>query len=117
MTAYAIAHLRPTTVNEDVLRYLEAIQETMDPYGGRFLVHGAEVEVMEGSWPGTVVIIEFPDLAAIRAWYASAAYQSILELRTDNIPGDVILVDGVGRDYHPRMTAAKLRDALLSDVR
>ena len=114
MAAYALAHLRPSTVNDEVLDYIEAIQETMDPYGGRFLVHGAEVEVVEGNWPGTVVIIEFPDLTAIQDWYASAAYQKILPLRTANVPGDVIVVDGVSPDYHPRMTAAKLR--ALSDV-
>jgi uncharacterized protein (DUF1330 family) len=115
MAAYALAHLRPVSVNDEVLQYIEAIQETMDPYGGRFLVHGGEVEVEEGNWPGTVVIIEFPDLAAIRAWYASAAYQQILPLRTANVPGDVIIVDGVSPDYHPRTTAAQLR--ALSDVR
>lgn len=51
MTAYAIAHLRPETMNEDILTYIEAIQSTMDPFGGRFLVHGKEVEVMEGPFP------------------------------------------------------------------
>ena len=111
MTAYALAHLHTPTVNDDVLRYLEAVQETMDPYGGRFLVHGADVEVKEGEWPGTVVIIEFPGLAAARAWYASAAYREILPLRTDSVAGAAILVDGVGPGYHPRATAALLRAA------
>lgn len=111
MTAYALAHLRTPTINEDVLRYIETVQDTMDPYGGRFLVHGGEVEVKEGSWPGTVVIIEFPDMTAARAWYGSAAYREILPLRADNVAGDAILVEGVGADYDPRMTAAALRDA------
>lgn len=109
MTAYGLAHLRPTAVTEEVLQYIEAIQETLDPYGGCFLVHGAEVEVVEGQWPGTVVVLRFPDLAAARAWYASAAYQRILPLRTAHVPGDVILVDGVGPAYDARTTAAKLR--------
>lgn len=111
MATYALAHLRPTAVTGEVLQYIEAIQDTMDPYGGRFLVHGADVEVVEGQWPGTVVLLEFPDGNAARAWYASPAYQRILPLRTRNVPGDVILVDGVGPDYHPRATAAKLRAA------
>ncbi|MGW4943263.1 DUF1330 domain-containing protein [Actinoplanes sp. NPDC004185] len=109
MTAYAIAHLRPADVNEEILQYIETIQETMDPYGGRFLVHGAEVEVVEGQWPGTVVLLEFPDRAEARAWYDSPAYRRILPLRTGTIPGDVILVDGVGPDYDARTTAARLR--------
>ncbi|MGW0751424.1 DUF1330 domain-containing protein [Streptomyces sp. NPDC002587] len=111
MTAYAIAHIRPETVNADVLRYIEEIQPTMDPFGGRFLVHGAEVEVMEGPFPGTVVMIGFPDIEKARAWYASPAYQEILPLRTDHIAGEVILVEGVPADYDATKTAARLREA------
>jgi uncharacterized protein (DUF1330 family) len=111
MTAYALAHLRTPTAHEDVFTYIDRIQETMDPYGGRFLVHGAEVEVLEGSWPGTVVILEFPDVSAARAWYASPDYQEILPLRTRHIDGDTLIVQGVGDGYDARVTAAQLRRA------
>ena len=109
MTAYAIAHLRTPTINEEVLEYIERIQATLDPYGGRFLVHGAEVQVLEGEWPGTVVVVEFPDVAAAHAWYASPAYREILPLRTDNIEGSTLIVDGVAPDYDAGRTAARLR--------
>ena len=109
MTAYALAHLRTPQINADVLDYIERIQATMDPYGGRFLVHGAPVEVREGSWPGTVVILEFPDIGSARAWYESPAYQQILPLRTAHIDGDTIIVDGVSGDYVAAHTAAVLR--------
>ncbi|MFG2980871.1 DUF1330 domain-containing protein [Streptomyces sp. NPDC048258] len=111
MTAYAIGHIRPDTMNEDVLRYIEEIQSTMDPFGGRFLVHGKEVEVKEGPWPGTVVVIGFPDIEKARAWYDSPAYQELLPLRTDHIQGEVILVEGVPADYDASKTAAALRAA------
>ncbi|MEU3722375.1 DUF1330 domain-containing protein [Streptomyces sp. NPDC031705] len=111
MTAYAIAHLRRPTINEDVLRYIEEIQATMDPFGGRFLVHGKEVEVLEGPFPGTVVVIGFPDMERARAWYASPAYQAILPLRTRHIPGETLLVEGVPADYDARGTAGSLRGA------
>ncbi|MFJ6759661.1 MULTISPECIES: DUF1330 domain-containing protein [unclassified Streptomyces] len=111
MTAYAIAHIRPETMNEDILRYIEEIQSTMTPFGGRFLVHGAEVEVLEGPFPGTVVMLAFPDIEQARAWYASPAYQAILPLRTDHIAGEVILVEGVPAGYDATKTAARLREA------
>ncbi len=111
MPAYAIAHLRTPTINDEVLDYIERIQDTMDPFGGRFLVHGAEVQVIEGEWPGTIVIVEFPDVEAIQAWYASPAYQEILPLRTDNIEGDIVIVPGVTQPYDARHTAAMLRAA------
>ncbi|MFJ3199734.1 DUF1330 domain-containing protein [Streptomyces sp. NPDC086989] len=109
MTAYAIAHLRPGAVNEDVLRYIEEIQSTMDPFEGRFLVHGAQAEVMEGPFPGTVVVLGFPDIERARAWYASPAYQALAPLRTRHIPGELILVDGVPPGYDASKTAAALR--------
>ena len=111
MTAYALAHLRTPSAHDDVFEYIERIQDTMEPYGGRFLVHGPEVEVMEGEWPGTVVILEFPDVEAARGWYASDAYQRILPLRTRHIEGDTLIFAGVGPDYDARVTAAVLRGA------
>lgn len=109
MTAYAIAHLHTTADHEDVYTYIERIQDTMDPFGGRFLVHGTPVEVVEGEWPGALVMISFPDLTAAHEWYASAAYREILHLRTDHIGGDVILAEGVTPGYDARETAARMR--------
>ncbi|MFF5437942.1 DUF1330 domain-containing protein [Streptomyces achromogenes] len=109
MPAYGFAHLRTRRHHPDVLEYLERIQGTLDPFHGRFVVHGPPAEVVEGTWPGSLVLIEFPDLTTARAWYASPAYQEILRLRTDHIEGDVLLVEGVGPQYDPRERSAKLR--------
>ncbi|GAA3391175.1 DUF1330 domain-containing protein [Cryptosporangium minutisporangium] len=111
MPAYALAHLYELSNHPDVFEYIERIQSTLDPHGGRFVVHGVMPEVAEGEWPGTVVIIEFPDLEKARAWYQSPAYQEILPMRTDHIPGAAILVDGVGPNYDASATAARLRAA------
>ncbi|MFD3457120.1 DUF1330 domain-containing protein [Streptomyces sp. NPDC058691] len=114
MTAYAVGHLRPGQVDEEVFSYIERIQATLDPFGGRFIVHGAAVEVLEGPWPGTVVMIEFPGMAEARAWYDSPAYQEILPLRTRHIPGEVILVEGVDPGYDAARTAARMRSVAAS---
>lgn len=109
MPAYAIAHLRDVDVHADVVEYLDRIEGTLRPYEGRFLVHGPKVTVREGTWPGTIVIIEFPTADHAREWYESPAYQDILPLRTRHIEGDAILVDGVPPDYHPSSMAEKMR--------
>lgn len=109
MPAYGFAHLRDRRHHPDVLEYLERIQDTLHPFHGRFLIHGPPTEVVEGNWPGSMVLIEFPGLAEARAWYASPAYQEILRLRTDHIDGDVVLVEGVGAGYDPSERAVKLR--------
>ncbi|WP_406454118.1 DUF1330 domain-containing protein [Streptomyces sp. NBC_00876] len=112
MTAYVIAHLHPEGLpNEEVLSYIERIQSTMDPYGGRFLVHNTPVEIVEGDWPGALVIVGFPSVEAARAWYASPAYLELLPLRTRNMAGDVVLVEGVAPDYDAAATAAVMRAA------
>src|SRR6059058_3475736 len=81
MTAYAIANLRSVDVNDEIRDYLLRIDATLEPYAGRFLVHGRTPQMVDGSFPGAVVIIEFPDLTSAHAWYDSPGYQAILPLR------------------------------------
>ncbi|KUJ69429.1 hypothetical protein ACZ90_11065 [Streptomyces albus subsp. albus] len=118
MPAYAIGNLRPPAqLDDEVLTYIDRIQETLDPFEGRFLVHGApEREVREGEWPEALVIIAFPSLDLARTWYDSPAYQELLPLRTRHMDGDVLLIDGVPADYDPRATAAALRAAKAASV-
>ena len=95
MTAYAVAHMRHATPGPWMGDYLGRIDATLAPFGGRFVVHGGAVEVVENDWPGHLIVIEFPDRQHVRGWYESPAYQAILKLRTDNSDSDVIFVDGV----------------------
>ncbi|MGP3773933.1 DUF1330 domain-containing protein [Streptomyces sp. SDT5-1] len=112
MTAYVIAVLDTTpTPHPDVLTYIERVQSTFAPYGGRFLVHGTPGEWAEGEPLGSVVMAEFPDLDAAHAWYASPAYQEILPLRTDHVPGSLVFLDGVPEGYDAARTAAAIRGA------
>ena len=95
MPSYAVAHMRQVTMGPAVVEYLQRIDATLAPFGGRFLVHGGDVEVVENDWPGHLIVIEFPDRRHMRGWYNSPAYQAILALRTDKSQSDVIFVDGV----------------------
>jgi uncharacterized protein (DUF1330 family) len=99
MPTYAVAHLRKVAMGPQIVEYLQRIDATLEPFAGRFLVHGGEVEVLEGAWPGHLIIIEFPDRERARAWYESSAYQGILPLRTNNSEGDVIFTDGVSEGH------------------
>jgi len=99
MPAYAVAHMRQVTMGPAVVEYLQRIDATLAPFGGRFIVHGGEVEILEGSWPGFLIVIEFPDRDRASAWYNSAAYQEIVTLRTDNSESDVVMVNGVGSEH------------------
>ncbi|GAA2953967.1 DUF1330 domain-containing protein [Streptomyces enissocaesilis] len=109
MSAYAVGHLHAAARHEDVFVYMERIQATLDPFAGRFLVHGTEVEVREGEWPGYLVVIGFPDIDQARGWYDSDAYREIVPLRTRHITADVVLADGVAPGYEAAHTAARMR--------
>ena len=59
--AYAIAYIRDLDFGPEIIEYIERIDATLAPYGGRFIVHGGPIVQAEGEWTGDVVIIEFPD--------------------------------------------------------
>ncbi|MFC4020345.1 DUF1330 domain-containing protein [Micromonospora sp. GCM10011542] len=111
MTAYALAHLRKGPIHPDVLEYLARIQGTLAPFGGRFLVHGGAVDVLEGDWPGDLVIVQFPDLTKAHGWYHSGEYQKIKPLRTRHLTGELILVQGVEDRHDSSRLAAELHRA------
>lgn len=109
---YAIAHLRHVELGPEIWDYMEAVEETFAPFGGQWVVHGTSPEMVEGAWPGDIVIVGFPSLEAAREWYASAGYQAILRLRTDHSDGSVALLEGVPDGYRAAQTVAKLKQLL-----
>lgn len=101
MTTYALAHLRNVTMGPEIVAYLQAIDATMAPFGGKFVLHGdGNKRVLEGTFSGDVIMLSFPDRKAAEDWYGSPAYQAILPLRTQNSDGDVLLIDGVDEDHN-----------------
>jgi len=94
MAAYVIADI---TVKdpETYAEYRKQVPATVTKHGGRFLVRGGAHDALEGDWrPGRVVVIEFPDMAAARAWYASQEYGPLIKLRQSASTGSILLVDG-----------------------
>jgi len=110
MTTYLINQLRiPGGIpNDEGLDYLEQVEATAKPFGGKWLANG-EVTVLEGAWPGTAVLMEFPDRAAAEGWYDSPAYVKLRPLRTDNSISDLVLVDQVPENYSVRAFAQQVR--------
>lgn len=82
MPAYLIAeHI--ITDPEKFERYRTAAAPMIAKHGGRYLTKGGSHKLPEGGhWqPQRVVIIEFPDKAALDRWYSSAEYQPLIALR------------------------------------
>lgn len=97
--AYAIAYLREVDLGPAIVDYIERIDATLEPYDGRFLVHGGRLTAAEGTWDGDLVIIEFPSSQAAPDWYDSDAYKQIVPLRTEHSNSIACLVEGAPDGY------------------
>lgn len=97
MPAYVISDLvvRDPAILET---YRTRAAASIEAYGGRYLVRGGEIRVLEGErHPSALVIVEFPDTATAERWYASTEYASALEVRALALDRSLILVDGVNQ--------------------
>lgn len=99
MPAYGIGLLQDVILGPGMQAYLEAIDATLAPYGGRFLVHGGRNHVLEGEWEGQVIVLEFPDFLRARRWYGSPEYQAIIAHRTAESCGVIMLCNGVPPEH------------------
>jgi uncharacterized protein (DUF1330 family) len=110
MKTYLINHLRiPGDVpNLSALDYLDQVEATVAPYGGKWLAMGP-VTVTEGTWPGAVVLMEFPSREQADNWYNSAAYQKILPLRVNSAISDIVLIDELPEGFTVKAYAADIR--------
>lgn len=95
MPAYVIADIevKDAAAYES---YRNGVEPTVKRYGGRFLVRGGAVAAVEGAWcPQRLVVIEFPDMAALEAWYASPEYAPLLKVRLGASTGRLIKAQGI----------------------
>lgn len=74
-----------TVKNQDAYeKYIQSVGPTLAPFGGKAVLRGKADCALAGELDHqTVGIIEFPDLAAIKAWYDSDAYQALIPLRSE----------------------------------
>lgn len=95
MAAYVIVQT-DITDPERYEHYKAATPATIAEFGGRFIVRGGDIEVLEGDWdPLRVVLIEFPGMDAVRAWWASPGYRAAKALREGAATLSIVAVAGV----------------------
>jgi uncharacterized protein (DUF1330 family) len=81
---------------EQYARYQEASPGAVAEGGGRFLVRGGELAVLEGDWrPKRLVLLEFEDLEAAKRFYDSPVYQDARRLREGAASLNMVAVQGV----------------------
>jgi uncharacterized protein (DUF1330 family) len=94
MAAYLFANVKvkdPERFDD----YRKLVSPLIEKCGGRYLVRGGEQEVVEGD-PGfaRVVILEFPDMEMLKAFYYGEEYQEVLKIRLESADTDAVLIEG-----------------------
>ncbi|MGA8709644.1 MAG: DUF1330 domain-containing protein [Thermoplasmata archaeon] len=73
--------------------YRDALGPTLTKHKARTLYAG-EAEVLEGSWkPPRVVLLEFPSMDALHAWYNSPEYAPLIRLRKSGAKTNIVAVE------------------------
>jgi uncharacterized protein (DUF1330 family) len=95
MPAYVVIE---TDINDPAQyeRYKTASPDAVHSGGGRFVARGGELAVLEGDWdPSRLVILEFPDLEAVKRWYDSPQYVEARKLREGAANLRMVAVQGL----------------------
>jgi uncharacterized protein (DUF1330 family) len=95
MSAYILAslHITDPGVFEE---YRSRVPAVIAAHGGRYLVRGGSVDVLEGDALGNrLVIVEFPDMSRLKAFYQSPEYQPLLEIRNRSAISTLLAIEGV----------------------
>lgn len=76
--------------------YRTRVPALIAAHGGRYLVRGGAVTVLEGSGvPHRQVILEFPDMAHLKAFYGAPEYQELIAIRQGASRGTLLAIEGV----------------------
>ncbi len=95
MAAYLVADIEITDA-EGYQEYRRTVGASIAAFGGRFLARGGVVEVLEGDWsPKRLVIVEFPSMERLRAWYDSPEYAPALALRKRTSVSGLVMTEGI----------------------
>ena len=97
MAAYLMADVVPDDMEAyRASGYLEAVPRIAARFGGRYLARGGELVQLEGDWqPRRMIIIAFPCMDDLKAWYASEEYAPWRELRRGMSDSRLVAVDGL----------------------
>ena len=77
--------------------YKNLAQAAIAQYGGRYLVRGGAVEILEGSWTKLprLVIVEFESVDQARRFYQFAEYQTARKARERIAEMNMLVVAGI----------------------
>jgi uncharacterized protein (DUF1330 family) len=95
MAAYVIAEVTITDP-PGYDAYRQMVPATVAKYGGKFVVRGGQLEMLEGNWaPKRLVVIEFESAERAKQWWVSEDYREAKALRQRTAQTNMIVIEGV----------------------
>jgi uncharacterized protein (DUF1330 family) len=95
MAAYVVGDLEitdPVAYEE----YRKQVPAIIAAHGGRYVVRGGASEVLSGQWqPKRMVVLEFPSVAAVKAFWDSPEYKPLRAIRERASKSNLVLVEGI----------------------
>ena len=93
--AYIIADVTVTNA-EQMAEYRKFSTQAMQEFGAEVCVRGGAIEVFEGDWaPTRMVMLKFSSMARAREFYASATYTHARAVREGAGVMRMVCVEGV----------------------
>jgi uncharacterized protein (DUF1330 family) len=88
--AYVVGQI--TVKNAELwAEYRSMVPQTLAPWGAELVFRGEQVAALAGESPHSdIVVIRFPNVAAVDNWFSSPAYQALIPLREQ--AADVLLL-------------------------
>ena len=95
MPGYIIATLNSVNDPDSFAAYQKSASTVFAQYGGRFLLNSQDVEILDGDWkPSGVVVVEFESYESAKRFYYSSEYQAIIRQRFNSSDSAVIMTNG-----------------------
>jgi len=93
MSALLIADIKVTDVT-GYEKYQRQVPAYVAAYDERFIIRGGRTQTLEGSWQAhRMVVIEFPSMAKLLAFYDSAEFATLKSLRMHASDSRIIAVE------------------------
>jgi uncharacterized protein (DUF1330 family) len=81
---------------EGIKPYREQFLSPLEPFGGRFIVHGGAVVKLEGDSPkDRLIVIAFDNMDKALAWYNSLAYAALRPHRQKSGRTQAFIIEGM----------------------
>ncbi len=86
MSVLVIVQGTPRSDKAETLRqYQQAAGAVVQRHGGAAIARGSGLEALKGNHQWKVgIVLRFPDIAAVHAWYSDPDYQKVIPLRDES---------------------------------